>query len=78
MTREQLEERLREFPGVEPTKVRVEGDYSFVAQILAPQFAGQDEADRQEAVYHFLRERFSEDDMQAIEFIFTNAPGDAA
>ncbi len=76
MTKEQLEQRLREFPGAD--KVSVEGNGKFVAEMVVGAFDDVDEADRQERVYAFLRGRFTDDEMQAVEYIFTNAPGDPA
>lgn len=79
MTKEQLEQRLRAFPGVVGTTgVEVVGHEKFVAKVLVKSFDGTDEADRQARIYEFLRERFSEDEMQAVEYIITNAPGDPA
>ena len=78
MTKQQLENILREFPGVDSNQVRVVGNGPFVAEIVVAGFDGIDEADRQERVYEFLRSRFPDDEMQNIEFIITNAPGDAA
>jgi hypothetical protein len=78
MTREQLEKTLKEFPGVDADTVDVVGNGKLVAKMVVRTFNEVDEADRQEQVYAFLRERFPEDEMQSVEFILTNAPDDAA
>jgi acid stress-induced BolA-like protein IbaG/YrbA len=76
MTKEQFEQRLKEFPSA--NDVHVVGNGKFVAEMVVRSFEDVDEADRQERVYAFLRERFSDDEMMAVEYIITNAPGDLA
>lgn len=78
MTKQQLKDILSEFPDVEKDKVLIGGTGPFVAQIVVTSFDGLDEGDRQERVYAYLRKRIADDEMQDIEFIITNAPGDAA
>lgn len=76
MTKDELRQTLEAFPDVEPGNVVVLGDGKLVAKIVVRAFNDVDEAERQQKVYAFLRGKFSEDDMQSIEFIFTNAPSD--
>ena len=78
MNKQQLEQSLKQFPGVDARTVNVVGDGKLVATMVVSDFKDMDEADRQEKIYAFLRERFSEDDMQSVEYIITNAPGDPA
>jgi acid stress-induced BolA-like protein IbaG/YrbA len=76
MTKEQFEQRLKEFPGAD--NVNILGNGKFIAEMLLGSFDNVDEAERQERVYAFLRKRFNDDEMQAVEYILTNAPGDPA
>lgn len=74
MTRDSLENRLRQFPN--QIAVEVSGNGKLVAKIVARDWGGVDEGDRQEAVWAFLRGAYSDDDLQAVEFIITDAPGE--
>lgn len=74
MTKDALEQRLREFPDV--VEVEVAGNGRLVAKVTAQRWVDVDDGDRQEAVWAFLRSHFSEADLQAVEYIITNAPGD--
>jgi len=77
MTQEQLEERLRQFPDVVRVEVVSDG-LNLVAKIIASSFEGEDDGERQARVYAFLYERFSYDEMNNLEFVFTDAPSEAA
>ena len=75
LTKEKLEEVLRRFPaGAESVEV-VEGR-TWVAILVSESFRDQDEAIRQRQVWAYLRKELGEDELNAIEFVFTNAPGE--
>ncbi len=76
MTKEQLELRLREFPGVQ--QVQVIKDRRLIARVLAAGFDGLDEAERQSAIWEFLRKHYTEAELASVEFILTDAPADPA
>lgn len=75
-TREQLEQILKKMPNVE--RADVVGDWSLIATVVSTSFRGQDETDRQENVWRYVRERLRPDELQNIEFIFTNTPEENA
>jgi len=80
MTKEQFQDRLVNFAGVVQADRDVEvvgDDGKYVAKVVATTFEGLDEADRQEQIYDFLRQVFSDEDLQAVEYIITNAPSDS-
>lgn len=74
MTRDELEADLRTLPDVR--EVQVVGNGNLVATVVSGSFAGQDEAVRQKTVWSILRGRHDAHQLQNVEFIFTNAPGD--
>lgn len=74
VTREQLEADLRTLPDVRD--VTVVGNGTLIATVVSGAFDGQDEAERQAAVWGLLRQQYPAHELQNIEFIFTNAPGD--
>lgn len=75
LTKERLEEVLRRFPhGAE--SVDVVAGRTWVAILVSESFRNQDEAIRQRQVWSYLRQELEDDDLGAIEFIFTNAPGE--
>jgi hypothetical protein len=76
MTKEELKQSLATFPEVDADKIVVSGNCKLLAQIVVRTFDQLDEAERQERAYKFPRQRFSEDDMQSIDFILTNAASD--
>jgi stress-induced morphogen len=78
MTRDELETDLRALPDVR--EVSVVGNGTLIATVVSGSFAGQDEAQRQAAVWSLLRDRHRDEPhrLQNVEFIFTNAPGEAA
>jgi acid stress-induced BolA-like protein IbaG/YrbA len=63
-------------PNVE--EVRVVGDRKLIATIVSGSFRHQNEAERQEAVWSFIRSRLGSDELQNVEFIFTNTPEENA
>jgi acid stress-induced BolA-like protein IbaG/YrbA len=75
-TREQLEQVLKEMPGVE--RADVVGDWSLIATVVSANFKGQDEGYRQENVWKHVRQRLGSGELQNIEFIFTNTPEENA
>ncbi len=78
MTRDELETDLRALPDVR--EVSVVGNGTLIATVVSGSFAGQDEAQRQATVWSLLRDRHRDEPqrLQNIEFIFTNAPDEAA
>lgn len=75
LTKEQLKETLSQFPGG-VASVEVSEGKAMVATVVSESFRDVDEAIRQKRVYQFLYEKLSTEDVDAIEFIFTNAPGE--
>jgi acid stress-induced BolA-like protein IbaG/YrbA len=75
MTPKELEADLRTLPDVRD--VQVVGNGTLIATVVSGSFKGQDEAVRQRAVWTILRERHESRQLQNVEFIFTNAPGEA-
>jgi hypothetical protein len=78
VTRDELETDLRALPDVREVSVVEEG--TLIATVVSGAFVGQDEAQRQAAVWSLLRDRHRDSPLllQNIEFIFTNAPDEAA
>jgi acid stress-induced BolA-like protein IbaG/YrbA len=76
LTKERLENALREFAGVEV--VKVEGQPRFIATVVSGSFDRQDEAERQEAIWAHLRHQLPEGELPQIEFIFTDTPSERA
>ena len=52
----------------------VVGGLTLVATVVSGSFRDQDEADRQAAVWGYLRDKLGSDGLRNIEFIFTNTP----
>lgn len=77
LTRERIEAALRRFPGG-AAHVAVVGGPPFVATLLSSSFEEQNEAVRQAAVWSYLRGLVSEDELEQIEFIFTDTPAERA
>ena len=50
------------------------GERNLIATVVSPSFRQQDEAQRQESVWSYLLRQFGSDELQNIEFIFTNTP----
>lgn len=75
ITKESLEQRLKQFPGARD--VQVVGNGKLIAKVLVGAWDAVDDGDRQEAVWRFLRENFSEQDLSLVEYVLTNAPADA-
>lgn len=75
-TRTVLEQALAAMPNVDASTVV--GDGTLVATVVSASFRGQDEAQRQEVVWSYLRGKLGPDGLQNIEFIFTNTPEENA
>jgi hypothetical protein len=75
-------ERLRRsFEGAirEPEVIVQPGDFSMVlVSVVSPTFEGMDEGDRQEIVWQRVLDDFEAADQKRIEFIYTDAPSEAA
>lgn len=78
MTRDELEADLKTLPDVK--EVSVVGNGTLIATVVSGSFVGQDEAQRQARVWSLLRDRHRNEPhrLQNVEFIFTNAPGEAS
>lgn len=73
---DRLKDVLQRLP-VETPVVEVARDgLSLVATVTSASFAGLDEADRQEQVWAYLHRQPGEADLDLVEFVFTNAPGE--
>ena len=59
-------------------EVTVVGDESLVATVVSGSFRGQNEAQRQETVWGYVRKELGSGALQNIEFIFTNTPEENA
>lgn len=78
MTEEQLRKALESLPfPVEKLVVYTEKG-RLLAIIVANQFEGLDEADRQQLVWRHLFQRFDARQLTPIEFIFTDTPQEDA
>jgi acid stress-induced BolA-like protein IbaG/YrbA len=77
MTKENLERALRELPLKNLTVVVNLDGRRLTAVVTAPKFTNMDEAERQRIVWGHFRKRFSDHELVRLEFIFTNAPGEA-
>lgn len=75
-TRAQLEQALTTMPHVDVATVV--GDQSLIATVVSGSFRGQNEAQRQETVWSYLRQQLGADALQNVEFIFTNTPEEDA
>ena len=71
VTKDMLERVLRDFPGILDVEVSDDGK---LATVTSETFADLDEADRQERIWRHLRENLEEDELNSVEFVFTNAP----
>jgi acid stress-induced BolA-like protein IbaG/YrbA len=71
-----LESTLRTLP-VKVDKVTIEGRPGhWVAQVISPDFAKLDEAERQSMVWGHLLDNLTDSQRMQVEFVFTVAPGD--
>lgn len=74
-TRAKLAGILKKFPGgVDEVSMTETG--RIVAIVVSKSFSGCDEAVRQARIWEYLYQQLSESELKAIEFIFTNAPGE--
>lgn len=74
MTDKELEKMLQALP-LSDVSVRVEGRPGhLVAEVSSPDFAGQEEAERQQKVWEYLVSNLSDDQRVKVEFVFTLAP----
>ncbi|MGK4006251.1 hypothetical protein WMF31_26770 [Sorangium sp. So ce1036] len=71
-TRAELEQALTTMPNVD--EANVVGEQSLIATVVSGSFRGQNEAQRQETVWSYLRQQLGSGALQNIEFIFTNTP----
>ena len=71
---ERLKELLDDFPDARSVEVR--RDRGVIAKVVSGTFTNRDEAERQADVWRYLQERLPDSDMDQIEFIFTDAPGE--
>jgi acid stress-induced BolA-like protein IbaG/YrbA len=71
-TQAELQAALAQMPNIE--NATVVGGLTLVATVVSGSFRNQDEADRQAAVWAYLRNRLGSGELQNIEFIFTNTP----
>ena len=75
-TRAELEQALTTMPNVD--QATVVGEQSLIATVVSRSFSEQNEAQRQETVWSYLRRQLGSDALQNIEFIFTNTPEENA
>ncbi|MGK3995897.1 hypothetical protein WMF31_19970 [Sorangium sp. So ce1036] len=75
-TRAELEQALTTMPNVD--EANVVGEQSLIATVVSGAFRDQNEAQRQETVWSYLRQRLGSGALQNIEFIFTNTPEENA
>jgi acid stress-induced BolA-like protein IbaG/YrbA len=73
-TRAELEQALTTMPNVD--EANVVGEQSLIATVVSGSFRDQNEAQRQETVWSYLRQQLGSGALQNIEFIFTNTPED--
>ena len=71
-TRPELEQALTTMPNVD--EATVVGEQSLIATVVSGSFREQNEAQRQETVWSYLRRQLGSGALQNIEFIFTNTP----
>jgi acid stress-induced BolA-like protein IbaG/YrbA len=71
-TKERLKQVLETMPQVE--EATVVGDWKLIATVVSRAFMGRNEAQRQETVWSYIRRQLGSEDLQNIEFIFTNTP----
>lgn len=69
-TRAELESILTRLPGVD--HATVVGEQSLIATVVSDTFRDLNEAERQEAVWKYLRNKLGSSALQNIEFILTN------
>lgn len=75
-TRAELEQTLTTMPNVDAAMVI--GEHSLIATVVSGSFRDQNEAQRQETVWGYLRRQLGSGALQNIEFIFTNTPEENA
>ncbi|WP_437764098.1 hypothetical protein WMF27_37385 [Sorangium sp. So ce281] len=75
-TRAELEQALTTMPNVD--EANVVGEQSLIATVVSGSFRDQNEAQRQETVWSYLRQQLGSGALQNIEFIFTNTPEENA
>lgn len=75
-TRAELEQALTTMPDVD--QATVVGEQSLIATVVSGSFSEQNEAQRQETVWGYLRRQLGSDALRNIEFIFTNTPEENA
>ena len=76
MNKKLLEDALRGVP-LSEASVRVEGRPGhWVAEVSSPDFATQDESERQRIVWEHLQGALSDDQRAQVEFVVTIAPGE--
>lgn len=76
LDKQSLETALKELPVKNP-QVDVQGEgKEIVITLTSDSFKGMNVAKRQAMVWDYLRSHYSPDDLVAIEFVFTNVPGE--
>ncbi|MFS8071294.1 MAG: AMP-binding enzyme [Byssovorax sp.] len=75
-TRTELEQALTTMPNID--EATVVGEQSLIATVVSGSFSEQNEAQRQETVWRYLRTQLGSDALRNIEFIFTNTPEENA
>jgi acid stress-induced BolA-like protein IbaG/YrbA len=75
--KEDLEAALRQLPDVEVVDVIVDR-FRLIGTVVSRSFRGQDEAERQIAVYHHLDLTLGDEFYKDVEFVFTNTPEEYA
>jgi acid stress-induced BolA-like protein IbaG/YrbA len=75
-TRSELEQALTTMPNVD--EAIVVGEQSLIATVVSGSFRNQNEAQRQETVWSYLRQQLGSGALQNVEFIFTNTPEENA
>ena len=72
-----LEAALLQLPDVAEVNVVVDR-FRLIGTVVSPRFRGQNEAERQIAVYGHLRLTLGDDFYKDVEFVFTNTPEEQA
>jgi acid stress-induced BolA-like protein IbaG/YrbA len=77
LTKERLETLLRRVPGA--TEVAAEPEErGFIALVVSPLFADQEEYERQAVVWSLLLDNLPEDEQAQVSYVFTNTPDEKA
>ena len=77
LSEQRLREVLAAIPGVETVLIH-EDERRWVARVLAPRFAGMNEAERQREIYVVLMRELSLEELRRVAFVFTDTPAEYA